>query len=182
MKILSPSFAPSNKWRNSRQTKKLEGDAWQELRKKILTRNNYTCAYCGYKSEKYQIVDHIDGNPENNKDENLQIVCQMCNMVKHAGQGCVIRGVVQLYKKSKYSQNEIIKLAREMRDHGKSDKEIIELLGLQKKAEFKMDRDYLKKLFGFVTSNRALQEDGKRDMYNSWLDYHKEKIKNATSN
>lgn len=172
MKTLYPSFAPSNKWRNPGQTKKLEGDAWQELRKKILEREDYTCAYCGYKSERYQIVDHIDGNPENNKDENLQIVCQMCNMVKHAGQGCVIRRVVELYKKSKYHQNDIIKITREMRDKGKSDKEIIEFLGLKEKVDFKMDKYYLKKLFGFVTSNRALQEDGKRDMYNSWLDYH----------
>lgn len=174
MKALYPSFAPPNKWRNKKQTKKLKSDEWRELRRKILERHDYTCVYCGHKSEKYQIADHIDGDSENNKNDNLQIICQMCNLVKHAGQGCVIRRVVELYKKSNYPQNEIIKITRELRDKRKSDREIIEFLGLKEKAKFKMDRTYLKKLFGFVTSKRALQEDGNRDMYNSWLDHHKE--------
>ena len=172
MKSLYPSFAPPEKWRDKAQSKKLKGSEWRELRKKILKRDNYTCAYCGYKLDKYQIVDHIDGDPKNDKGNNLQIVCQMCNLVKHAGQGCVIRRIVELYKKSNYSQNEIVKITRELRDKGKSDNEIMEFLGLKEKAKFKMDRIYLKKLFGFITSNRGLQEDGKRDMYNSWLDYH----------
>ena len=139
MKILYPSFAPPQKWRNSKQAKRLEGDAWQTLRKKILERDNYTCAYCGYKSEKYQIVDYINGDPENNKDDNLQIICQMCNLVKHAGQGCVIRKVVELYGKSSYPQSEVIKLTRELRDRGKTDQEIIDFLGLKNKVDFKMD-------------------------------------------
>ena len=181
MNNLFLSFAPPEKWRDGK-SRNIESDEWQTIRKKILERDNYTCAYCGYKSQKYQIVDHIDGNPENDNDNNFQIVCQMCNLIKHAGQGCVIRGIVELYEKSKYPQNEIIKITREMRDKGKNDKEIIAFLGLKKKVRFKMKRDYLKKLFGFITSRRGLQEDGKRDMYNSWLDYHNKENKNATSN
>jgi len=173
MKLLYLSFAPPEKWRNPKQSKKLEGEEWQKLRKKILERDNYTCAYCGYKTEKYQIVDHIDGDPENNKDENFQIVCQMCNLIKHSGQGIVLRKVVDLYKKSNFSQNEIMKITREMRENGKSDEEIIAFLDLHERAEFKMDREYLKKLFGFVTFRRALKLDNKGEMYNNWLDYHK---------
>ena len=96
----------------------------------------------------------------------------MCNLIKHSGQGVSLRKVVDLYKKSKYSQNEIIKRTREMRDGGKKDEEIILFLGLKNKAEFKMDEDYLKKLFGFITSRRALSSEG-GEMYNNWLDYHK---------
>lgn len=169
-KMLYPSFAPPEKWRNSSQSKKLEGQAWQELRQKILARDNFTCAYCGYQSPKYQIVDHIDGNPENNDFSNLQVVCQMCNLVKHSGQGCVVQGIVDLYGSSKYTQNDIIRITREMRNKGKTDDEIIRFLGLKNKIPFKMDREYLKKSFGFVTSKRSKVED---EMYNHWLDYQK---------
>ncbi len=158
MKSLILSFASPQKWRNPHQTKELKGEEWQKLRKKILKRDNYTCAYCGYKSEKYQIVDHIDGDPKNNKDENLQIVCQMCNLIKHSGQGCEIQAVVDLYRKSKYPQYVIIKITRKMRDEGASDEEIIKVLELQDKAKFKMDKNYLRNLFCFITSRRTNQK------------------------
>ena len=83
MKTLFPSFAPPETWRNPGQTKKLEGEVWRVLRLKILQRDNYTCSYCGYKSEKYQIVDHIDGNPE--KDAK-QLKNQLHSGVYFAGQ------------------------------------------------------------------------------------------------
>jgi len=146
------SFAPSGKWRNEQQRKWLQGKEWKEIRLKILTRDNYACAYCGYLSEKYQIIDHIDGDPENHSDDNLQVVCQMCNLVKHSGQGCVVQGIVDLYKSSKYSQNDIMRITREMRDKGETDTEIIEFLELKDKVSFKMDVEYLRRLRGFVTS------------------------------
>ncbi|MBI2148873.1 HNH endonuclease [Candidatus Woesearchaeota archaeon] len=98
MKQLYPSFAPPEKWRNKTQSKKLKSDEWRLLREKILKKDNYTCAYCQYRLEKYQIVDHINGDPEDNNLENLQTICQMCNIVKHAGQGCVIQDIVDLYR------------------------------------------------------------------------------------
>ena len=156
----------------------MDDEEWQKLRKKILEKDNFTCAYCGYKSDKYQIVHHIDGNPKNNVNENFLTICQMCNLIEHSGQGVVLRKVVDLYKKSKYSQNDIIKITRHMRDAGKNDKEIIAFLSLNEKAKFKMDKEHLKKLFGFITSRRAITLEEKGDMYNNWLDYHK-KIKTS---
>lgn len=167
MKPLFLSFAPPEKWRNSGQTNRLEGEDWQKFRDKILKRDNYTCAYCGYSAEKYQIADHIDGNPENNNESNMQIICQMCNVIKHSGHGCVIQGVVDLYKKSKYNQNTVIKITRKMREEGATDSEIIEVLELDQKSEFKMYLNYLKNLFGFVRS-RVPRE---KDMYYNWLRY-----------
>ncbi len=167
MKILFPSFAPPQKWRDHKQSKWLEGEEWKALRQKILTRDNFTCAYCGYRSDKYQIVDHIDGDPENNSDANFQIVCQMCNLVKHSGQGCVVQDVVDLYQEAKYSQSDIIRITREMRDKGSTDVEIINFLGLKNKVPFKMDRNYLRKLLGFVTSRNSRAGD----MYNNWIRY-----------
>ena len=174
MKPLYLSFAPPEKWRNPRQTKRLEGEAWQELRKKILERDNYTCVYCGYKSQKYQIADHIDGNPENNTNSNMQVICQMCNLIKHVGQGCEVQAVVDLYKKSKYNQNTIIKIIRKMRDESSNDVEIIRVLELKEKVPFKMDLRYLKRLFGFVSSRQPIE----KDMYYHWLNYHKRELKN----
>jgi hypothetical protein len=170
MKALYPSFAPPKKWRDSGQKKWLESLAWKRLRLKILERDGYACVYCGYASEKYQIVDHIDCDPDNNKEGNLQVVCQMCNLIEHAGQGCVIVGIVDLYRESKCTQNEIMRLTHEMRDAGASDARIIRRLGLEGKAKFRQDRGYLRELHGFVTSRKSHDED---DMYSRWLAYSK---------
>lgn len=174
MRELYPSFANPRTWRSLSQTKILEGEAWKEIRLKTLLRDNYTCQYCGYQSPKYQIVDHIDGNPENNDDSNLQTVCQMCNLVKHSGQGCVVQGVVDLFKESKYNQNDIIKITRQMRDEGKTDQEIIQFLGLKHKMPFEMDLEYLKSLFAFVTSRPTKNRD---KMYDRWKAYHESSLK-----
>ncbi len=137
---------------------------------KIVNRDNFTCQYCGYISGKFQIVHHIDGNPNNNSEDNLMTICQMCNLIEHSGQGCVIKGIVDLYKFSKYSQVEIVRLTRDMRDRGKSDNEIIRFLGLKEKTEFRMDRTYLRRFFGFITSRQSLETN---DMYEKWQTYHK---------
>ena len=157
VKKLFPSFAPPETWRSEKQDKKLEGD-------------DFTCAYCGYRSEKYQIADHIDGNPENNDYGNLQVVCQTCNLVKHSGMGCVITGAVDLYGQSDYDQNEVMQITRKMRTEGKNDGEIIAFIGLKGKMPFKQERAYLERLYGFVTS-RPSKTPG--DMYNHWLEYQK---------
>ncbi len=174
MRKLFPSFAPPETWRSNDPVEKLDSGEWRKLRSVILQRDNFTCQYCGYHSKKYQIVHHIDGNPKNNSHENLVIICQMCNLVEHSGQGCVVQGVVDLYKNSNYSQNEIIQITRKMRDEGKPDKEIIEFLGLADKVDFKMERDYLSKLYGFVTERLSNDLTG---MYNHWKIYHKQELR-----
>ena len=168
MNPLFLSFAPPEKWRDGK-SRDIESEQWQLIRKKILERDNYTCTYCGYKSQKYQIIDHTDGNPKNDSDKNLQIVCQMCNLIKHSGQGCVVQEVVDLYRWSRYNQNTVIKIIRKMRDEDYHDNEIINVLQLREKVPFKMDRDYLRGVFGFVTSRSPRQ----KDMYYNWLHYHR---------
>jgi len=169
LRKLFPTFADPDLWRDRRQKEKLDSDRWQRLRRRVLQRDDFTCQYCGYRSEKYQIVHHLDENPMNNDENNLTTICQMCNLIKHSGQGCKVKGIVDLYKESKYGQNDIIRITREMRDQGKSDEEIIKFLGLKYKVPFKMNKKYLKKLFGFVTSRSTGTGD---DMYDRWKAYH----------
>jgi hypothetical protein len=169
VKRLYPSYAPPEKWRNESQASRLKGAEWKILRQSILNRDNFTCSYCGYRSKKYQVVDHIDGDPENNSDDNFQTICQSCNLVKHSGQGCVITGIVDLYRCSNFNQNAIIIITRTMRDMSKSDDEIRSFLGLQDKIPFRMDREYLKLLFAFVSSRSSAKGD---EMYDGWKAYH----------
>ena len=157
MKKLYPSFANPETWRDN-IVEEISKEEWKILRLGILKRDNYTCQYCGFRAEKWQIVHHIDGNPNNNQETNLEIVCPMCNLVHHAGQGCVVQGILDLYKKSNFSQNEIIQITRTMRAEGKSDEKIIIHLRLNKKVTFNMNKNYLKELFGFVTSRKAKQD------------------------
>ena len=65
-------------------------------------------------------VAHIDGNPKNNRDENLEVICPMCHMITHTGLWCAVFGVVDLYAVSKFSQNDIIGVGRQMREERKT--------------------------------------------------------------
>ena len=154
MKKLYLSFANPETWRDNIK-EEISKEEWKKIRLEIVKRDNYTCQYCGFKSEKWQIVHHVDGNPNNNSKGNLETICPMCNLIHHAGQGCVVQGIVDLYRKSKYSQIEIIQITREMRTNGKSDKEIVNFLGLKDNVPFKIDRLYLRKLFGFITARQT---------------------------
>jgi hypothetical protein len=155
MKKLKVSFVDPKYWRTSEQKELLAKKDWKTLRLKILIRDDYTCQYCGFRNNTRQIVHHIDGISDNMSEDNLETICPMCNLIHHSGIGCVVWGVVDLYKKSNYSQNEIIQITRRMRLEGKPDEEIIEYLGLKEKVPFKEDNVYLKSLFGFVTSRKT---------------------------
>jgi hypothetical protein len=104
--------------------------------------------------------------------DNLETICPMCSQILHVGQGAIIQGIVDLYKESKFSQEDIIRISRQLRSFGKSDEEIIKKLGLKQKAEFRQDIDYLKSLFGFITSRKA-----KDDMTIRGLEYEYKEYK-----
>lgn len=161
---LFPTYANPAKWRTVRPVEQ-DPDQWQIIRHRILDREDFTCQYCGHRAEKYQIIHHLDEDPANNSEGNLAVICQMCNVVMHAGQGCVIQGVVDLYKDSKYNQADVIRITRRMRfSESKTDGEIIAYLVLRNKLPFVMDKSYLETLVGFVTSRLGKPDE----MYESW--------------
>jgi intracellular multiplication protein IcmJ len=50
-----------------------------ELKQKIFERDNHTCRYCGFHSEKYQDVNFRDSNPSNLQAKNLVTSCIFCH-------------------------------------------------------------------------------------------------------
>jgi hypothetical protein len=143
-------------WRTEEDDRFMKSSLWRKvIRPKILKRDNYTCQYCGYRSEKGMQVNHIDGNPKDNDDNNLEVICQMCHMIMHSGLWCAVYGVIKLYAKSNSSQNDIIRITRQMREQGKSDDEIIAFLGLREPMPWKQDLNYLSRLYGFITSRTS---------------------------
>ena len=55
------------------------------MRQEVLQRDNYTCRFCGVRSAKFMVCDHIDGNPSHNDLANLGINCPMCDSTRHCG-------------------------------------------------------------------------------------------------
>ncbi len=51
----------------------------QEIRPKILERDDHTCRFCGFKSQKYQEVHFLNGNPEDLRSDNLVTACIFCH-------------------------------------------------------------------------------------------------------
>jgi len=139
-------------WRDEEDKKFLKSKDWRNIRLDILTRDNYTCNYCGFRSEKRMQVNHVNGDPKNHSNENLEVICGLCHMILHSGLWCAVKKIIILFKNSKYTQNEIIEFTRKMRTDGKSDDDIIEFLGLTEKLEWKQDHEYLSQSFGFIRS------------------------------
>ena len=139
-------------WRDEEDKKFLKSKDWRNIRLDILTRDNYTCNYCGFRSEKRMQVNHVNGDPKNHSNENLEVICGSCHMILHSGLWCAVKKIIILFKNSKYTQNEIIEFTRKMRTDGKSDDDIIEFLGLTEKLEWKQDHEYLSQSFGFIRS------------------------------
>ena len=155
---LYPTFNDPDKWRSPIQRQSYNDEKRKQVRQQVLKRDNNTCTFCGFQAEKYMMAHHINDNPNDLRLENLEIICPMCNLILHVGQGAVIQGIVDLYKESKFSQEDIMRITRQLRALGKSDEEIIQKLGLKGKSPFKQDLNYLKDLYGFITSRKA-QDD-----------------------
>jgi len=171
-KKLFPQFAPPETWRtwdfhiviesksNARIIRHEEDPrVWEEIKVRIRARDDHTCRYCGFRALKWQVVHHIDGNHKNNAPENHETVCPMCNAVLHAGRGCTILKIVDLFKKSRYLQADVIRRTRILRASGRTDEEIIKTLGLKKQVPFKQDRAYLRRLTAFVSCRPPAHED-----------------------
>lgn len=155
MKQLCPSYELA--WRTEEDKRYLSSAAWKRIRQRILERDDYTCQYCGFRSEKGMSVNHVSGDPKDNQDSNLETICRGCHMVMHTGLWCSVKKSMILFKESNYSQSEIVRITRDMRGQGKSDAEIVGFLGLRIQVPWKQNFAYLKPLFAFATSNVGVE-------------------------
>ena len=130
----------------------MQSPAWKAIRQRVLKRDDFTCQYCGLRAESRMNVNHVDGNPKNHDDANLEVVCPLCHMILHSGLWAAVRKVVICFRRSKFSQAEIVSTSRKMRADGATDDAIIQYLGLEDRVPWKQDLTYLSSLYGFITS------------------------------
>ncbi len=60
--------------------------AWLRLREAVMRRDSFGCRECGKTWARHQIrleVDHINGDPFDDRPENLQTLCVPCHEIKH---------------------------------------------------------------------------------------------------
>ena len=125
---------------------------WKKIRQRILERDRNICQYCDIQKTEHMQINHIDGDPKNHSDENLEVICSSCHKITHSGLWAEVFQILDVYENSNFNHNEIIQITGKMRDAGKSDDEIIQFLGLKNKISWKQDLDYLSSKFGFITS------------------------------
>ena len=95
----------SRTWGN--RTYPINSKEWREMRERVLIDSNFECRFCGLRSKKYMICDHIDGDASNNDIDNLGINCPICDLIRHSGRAGV-KGKIKL-KISSLSQIDIVK-------------------------------------------------------------------------
>ena len=99
----------SNAKRKENERKYFEGKIKNQctLKGHYIKHNAYKCSICGISEwndqELVLILDHIDGDPENNKPDNLRLVCPNCDSQlptykkKNAGHG-------RAYRRQRYAE------------------------------------------------------------------------------
>jgi intracellular multiplication protein IcmJ len=87
-KLTPPKLWLSVKAKNWRMNDEGSTDADAEfalVRQKALSRDDYTCVCCGFKTSKWQEVHHVNDDHSDNRLENLVTVCSYCHMCQHIG-------------------------------------------------------------------------------------------------
>lgn len=87
----------NNKKQKERTKKRRDSGYTEKLRREYLEKFNYKCILCH--SEKRPEIHHLDGNPYNNTENNLCILCNQCH-----------KGITKFYKILKHRNLEIINL------------------------------------------------------------------------
>lgn len=67
------------------------GDLAAETRQRIFERDSHTCRCCGFKSEKYQDILHLNGASGDIRPDNLATVCIFCHQCFHLEQVPLMR-------------------------------------------------------------------------------------------
>ena len=83
--------------------------AWRSLRDQVLTRDNWTCMFCGHRASKWMNIHHL-GDSSDNSLANLATICVACHAVLHVGSN-LGSGTIEIWV-SDISQVEIVRRTR----------------------------------------------------------------------
>ncbi len=114
---LRPCVKNPSLWFPARPEKK----KWDEIRSKVLGRDDHTCRFCGHRAEKFMHVHHLEGG-EDNSLRNLVTCCVACHAVNHFGNNLRLQ-TIELWS-SPVPQVEIVRATREGVRSGKALDEI----------------------------------------------------------
>lgn len=160
LKPLAPSYIDPALWRSPAGRMSPAGTAWSRTRLRILQRDGSRCVYCDYADARRLEINHLSGNSQDDRDENLETVCVLCHRVLHAGRSAAIYGSLLLFAHAAVDQNTLQRLCWHYRigPVRLPDRPLMELLGLADSRPFRMDRGYLAGLRGYVVQRYALLE------------------------
>jgi hypothetical protein len=79
---------------------------WKKVRSNAISKADKRCRFCGGLYQKYMICFHLDENPKNNNQDNVDMACKLCYIITHInlGYGKDIKILM-----SKMSQVDIVK-------------------------------------------------------------------------
>jgi hypothetical protein len=78
---------------------------WSKIRKETIDKAESSCRYCGGKYIKYMMCFHLNENPLDLRQENMDMACKFCYMITHINFGFSNE---MMLCKSKLSQKEIV--------------------------------------------------------------------------
>lgn len=88
-------------------------EAYNELRPRVLLRDQYTCQFCGWHppSRMFMETHHLNGDHRVNTPENLITACHYCHMVHHLGYAIMCGAVVVRWDMDQAVMSRIHRLA-----------------------------------------------------------------------
>jgi HNH endonuclease len=81
LKLLRPSVIRQSEWYKREERDPVQ---WKKIIEQVKQRDRSTCVYCGIRSSKFMMVNHI-GAEDNHSLDNLELVCKPCHEVLHIG-------------------------------------------------------------------------------------------------
>jgi hypothetical protein len=158
LKPLAPSYLDPGDWRPAGARPPA---GWPALRARVIARDG-GCVYCGHGDSADRHVrlevNHINGYRDN-RFEMLETVCPLCHRVLHGGRSAAIYGSLLLFRRASCDQNTLVRTCWWLRaTQHMRDRPLMDLLGLAEPVPFRMDRDYLSTLYGYVVERYWLLE------------------------
>jgi intracellular multiplication protein IcmJ len=82
-----------------------------DLKQKVFERDDHTCHFCGFRSEKYQDIHFRNGNPQNTHMKNMVTACMFCAQCFDLSQVAAMRSGVLIWM-PEIAQEELHHIAR----------------------------------------------------------------------